>query len=349
VMHDSPFDAMLTRRLKQAGADIAQAIPGGVGFVPHIVSRRRETANRWTTRRLIRARAGIAAALVIGVAIASGTAYAGITLLQTVIQTDPGAAAAYRQNLGEALNLSQTRDGVTLTLVRAYADINRAMITYQVKASGGASTFAGFASSNGQPVVTDTSGQALVGYDAYFETDPQTNVSVGTVVYDAETAAQNVRELSLRVAVPGVRMTRNGDPMIVGPYAFGLTVPVVSGETMATDETVTVHGITVTLDRVVVSPSETRIYLESSDRSLLKGPYLTARITGIASDTSNAVTTSVSELIDMGSTFQAPDGQQVVTFTNTLFGKRGSFRLSIDSLGASERIAGPWVFHFQIP
>jgi hypothetical protein len=168
-------------------------------------------------------------------------------------------------------------------------------------------------------------------------------------VYDAETAAQNVRELSLRVAVPGVRMSRNGDPMITGPYAFGLTVPVVSGETMATDETVTAHGITVTLDRVVVSPSETRIYLESSDRSLLKGPFLTARIKGIGSDTSNAVTTSVSELIDMGSTFQAPDGQQVVTFTNTLFGKRGSFRLSIDSLGASERIAGPWVFHFQIP
>jgi Domain of unknown function (DUF4179) len=62
----------------------------------------------------------------------SGTAYAAITILQSVIQSDPGVASVYQQNLGETVNLSQTRDGVTLTLERAYADVNRVLITYDV-------------------------------------------------------------------------------------------------------------------------------------------------------------------------------------------------------------------------
>jgi Domain of unknown function (DUF4179) len=67
----------------------------------------------------------------------SGTAYAAITILQSVIQSDPGVASVYQQNLGETVNLSQTRDGVTLTLERAYADVNRVLITYDVSTAPG--------------------------------------------------------------------------------------------------------------------------------------------------------------------------------------------------------------------
>ena len=188
-MNDHVFEDMLSRRLKRATVEIATMSPLNLDVAQSIARRRSDTRTRGLLRRLIHSRIGIAAALVVGVAFASGTAYAGITLLQAVTQTDPGAAAVYRQNLGEALNLSQTQGGVTLTLKRAYADVNRVMITYAVTPSGTKSTYAGFAPSGGQPLVTDSSGQVLAGYDAYFQTDPRTNESVGVVVYDAELAA----------------------------------------------------------------------------------------------------------------------------------------------------------------
>jgi hypothetical protein len=51
----------------------------------------------------------------------------------------------------------------------------------------------------------------------------------------------------------------------------------------------------------------------------------------------------------MGITLQAPNGEEIETFNNTLYGKRGSFTLTIDSIGSSDRIVGPWVFHFVVP
>jgi hypothetical protein len=77
-------------------------------------------------------------------------------------------------------------------------------------------------------------------------------------------------------------------------------------------------------------------------------PYLTAHITGKGFDTSTVIT-SDDELVTGGSTFQAPDGEEVVTFNNTVFGRHGSFTLTIESVGAAKRIAGPWVFRFSVP
>jgi hypothetical protein len=349
-MNDSLNDDVLSRRLKRATAQVAATTPRDPRGARSIARRPNAPGLRSAPRRLGRPGIMVVVALVVGVLLAAGTAYAGITLLQSVTQGDPGAAAVYQQNLGEALNLSQTRGGVTLTLQRAYADINRVMITYQVRPARSGSIFAGFATTNGQPTLTDSRGQVLAGYDSVFQTDPQTDESVGIVVYDAEIAARNVRELSVRVTVPGLRMSdRSGHPTTVGPFAFALDVPVVSGQTIALDDAVTVRGVAVTLDRVVASPSETRVYLRSSIGFASAEPYLAAYITGKGFDTRTAVITNDDELVTAGSTFRAPDGEEVVTFNDTVFGRHGSFVLTIESIGAAKRIAGPWVFRFTDP
>jgi hypothetical protein len=348
-MKDYLYDDLLTRRLKRATADVAATTPLTSGVARSIARRPNGTVMRSAPRRLGRSRIAIALALVVGLGLAAGTAYAGITLLQAVTASDPGAATVYQQNLGEGLNLSQTRGGVTLTLERAYADVNRVMITYQVRPASPGSTFAGFATANAQPAVTDSRGQVLAGYDSFFQTDPHTNKSVGIAVYDAEIAANNVQALSLRVTVPGLHMTeRSGDPTIVGPFAFAFVVPVLSGQTIIVDKAVTIRGVVVTLDRVVATPSETRVYLRSSTAFAPTEPYLTAYITGTGFDTRTAVITSDDELVTSGSTFQAPDGEEVVTFNDTVFGRHGGFVLTIDSVGGRKRIAGPWVFRFAV-
>jgi hypothetical protein len=270
--------------------------------------------------------------------------------LQSVTQTDPGATAIYEQNLGVVLDLSQTRDGVRLTLERVYADVNRVMLTYEVQTARTGTLFDGFATPTGEPLVTDSRGDVLPGYDASFQTDPRSNESVGIVVYDAASAAVNTGRLSLNIAVPGLRMRSNdGGTSSAGPFAFELTVPMSSGQSITVGETDTVRGVAVALDRVVASPSETRIYLTSSVGFKSAEPYLVAHITGPGYDSRTAVITTPAELVDLGSTFRAPDGEEVVTFNNTLFGKRGRFTLTVDSIGSGTRVVGPWVFSFVVP
>ena len=118
---------------------------------------------------------------------------------------------------------------------------------------------------------------------------------------------------------------------------------------MTVDKTLKLHGVSVTLGRVVASPSETRVYLRTSLAFAKLGPQLAAFITGKGYDTRTFVITSTGELVDLGSTLQEPNGEVVVTFNNTLFGKRGAFTLTLDGIHAAGSVVGPWAFHFVVP
>jgi hypothetical protein len=227
-MTDHNID-MLTYRLKRATAQVAATTSLTPTIATSVVRRRIAAGHRQARGKFLRSRIAVASLLVTAVALASGTVYAGITLLESQTQTDAGAAAVARQNLGVVLNLSQTRDGVKFTLVRGYADVNRAMITYQVQPIRAGTLFAGFATSTGEPSVVDSFGQVLRGYDASFQTDTQSDESVGIVVYDASLATVDAQQLSLKIAIPGLRMQGPSGATLVGPFAFDFTVPVSSG------------------------------------------------------------------------------------------------------------------------
>lgn len=347
-MNDCFPDGALSRRLKRATAEVARTTPLRFVDATSVPRRQASATKRHRSRHLARSRIGIAVAVVLGIALAGGTAYAGITLLQSVTQGDPDTAAVYRQNLGETLALSKTSKGVTLTIERAYADVNRVMITYAVNPHSSTLLYAGFAAPTGQPTVSDSQGQTLPGYDAYFQTDPQTNDTVGIIKYDAETIPATVHELPLTVTVPGLHLENGARSIVAGPYVFHFVVPVSPARTTDVDRAVTVHGVGVTLDRVVATPSETRAYLRASVGFSANEPYLAARITGNGYDSNGGVITDPTDLVESGSTFLAPNGEEVVAFNNTLYGKRGSFTLTIDSLGSSSRVVGPWSFHFIV-
>ena len=111
----------------------------------------------------------------------------------------------------------------------------------------------------------------------------------------------------------------------------------------------TAGGVALTLDRVVASPSETRIYLRASGSLEPTQPYLAAHITGNGYDSRTLVITSPAQLIGLGATFRAPNGEEAVTFNNSFFGKHGRFTLTVESIGSGARIAGPWTFAFVVP
>ena len=340
---------MLTYHLKRATAQVAATTPLAPKFAPSVVRHQVAAGHRATRRKLLRSRIAVASLLVTAVVLVSGTVYAGMTLLKSQTQTDAGAAAVSHQNLGVVLDLSQTRDGVRFTLLRGYADINRVMITYQVQPVRAGILFAGFATPTGEPSVADSFGQVLRGYDASFQTDPQTDKSVGIVVYDASSATVDVKQLSLKVAIAGLRVQSQSGATLVGPFAFDFTVPVSSGQMIVLGKTVVVRGLEVTVGRVVATPSETRVYLRFATVLGASDPYVSAYITGQGYNSRTGTITTPAELVDMGSTFREPDGEEVITFNHTLFGKRGKFTLTIASIGADTRVVGPWVFDFVVP
>lgn len=82
---------------------------------------------------------------------------------------------------------------------------------------------------------------------------------------------------------------------------------------------------------------------------------LAARVGGSAYSQRNALRGAVQ------SSLVAPNGEEVVTFNNTLYGRHGNFALTVDAMGAARtgkltsgeakqtRLAGPWVIHFLVP
>ena len=172
-MSDHGFEELLSRRLKRATANVAAVTPRNLGGVASTSGSPRAPARSLSSRRVRRSPIAIAAVVILGLALASGTTYAGVTLLQAITQTDPGAAAVYRQNLGEALHLSATVDGVTVALQRAYADVNRVMVTYDVKPPPGTtSVFAGFNTPTGQPSAVELAGSGSDGIRRLLRDEP---------------------------------------------------------------------------------------------------------------------------------------------------------------------------------
>ncbi len=140
-MNDYFLDGALSHRLKRATAEVARSTP--LRFVDATpVARRRAVVVRAAT---VSAPPALADLDCYRGCPRSGFRrrhnLRGVTLLQSVTQGDPDTAAVYRQNLGETLALSQTRNGVSLTIERAYADVNRVMITYAVNPHSGAGRY----------------------------------------------------------------------------------------------------------------------------------------------------------------------------------------------------------------
>ncbi len=309
-------------------------------------------------RRGFRTGALIAAAAL--VLIAGVVGYAVAPLVDQLLATEQGVATLPMQNIGQA----QSANGVTVKVERAYADVNRIIVAYTIQVP------AGFANStsgiDGKIGLTDDQGVAFPVIEGQGVDGNTAHVSAGLVTFDAESLGSDTASVSLRLTLPDVRAKAEkaaGSDLVAGAFAFQFTVPVMPGRVIAVSKTVVANGVPVTLERVVVTPSETRAYVRFAASAGIDASdwNADAHISGAGWD-SRQLPAGFSGEMTVGSMFTNSSGEHVTTFSGDYRGRHGEWSLTVDALSGIDtkapsseglpkqaRIAGPWIFKLSLP
>jgi hypothetical protein len=131
---------------------------------------------------------------------------------------------------------------------------------------------------------------------------------------------------------------------ILGPFVFEFRVPFIPGRTAEVKQTAKAAGITITLEKVVVTPSETQATMcfipPDGDKEWL------LIVEGDGGD-------------PFGTTSQGGEGREChrVVYAGDLDSRSGAATLTVTELVGFDlapphdqtRLAGPWAFHFQVP
>jgi len=129
-------------------------------------------------------------------------------------------------------------------------------------------------------------GGTLRGNGSFGEFDPRKNLGSEAMVFDFDAAiipAEDTKELSLQLIInsinnitdPSAAPTRVTGalpiPVARNPVTFAFSLPFHSGRVVILHKTVTVAGISVTLERMVATPSETRFDVQGKQVTLDEG------------------------------------------------------------------------------
>lgn len=327
----------------------------------------RETVLRWVRPLPVRSRrwAPILAALALLLVLTAG-AYAGARLiLNQLAQSEPATHNLVTHGQFTALNQSTTIDGFTMTLEEAYADANRAILGIVVTkpnlaplGTGGVWSFeqmrlqtangvllpAGFFMLNDDTVKLGGSPSAtFMSFDAEnIQGAPSTLHLQAKITYRCfQTDSSSCSEKALSVA---------NDLN----WSFQFDVPFHPGRVASLQQSVTRAGATMTLERVVVTPSETRAYITGLSYGYTDGRSFFSRLAlaGKTYTANNAV--PVGGWTDQGF---SQGTEWSVSFYEPLFAQHGAWTLSVQvwerGTGGACKCegtpAGTWTFQFVVP
>jgi Domain of unknown function (DUF4179) len=306
-------------------------------------------------------KAGVLLAAAAALVIVGVVGYAVAPLVDQLLITERGADTLPMQTIGQA----QTSNGVTVKVDRAYADVNRILVAYTIQVPAGyANSYSGI---DGKISLADARGLAFPVIDAQGLDGSTPHLSAGLVSFDAESLAPGTGDVTLRLTFPDVR-AKADDParidLTAGAFAFTFTVPVAPGRAVTVGTTVTAGGVPVTLERVVITRSETRAYLRfPAGAGISDGDwYAQAHISGSGWD-SRQLPANLSGLMTLGAFFTNRAGEHVTTWSGNYSGRHGEWALTVDTLAGVDsaapstqdgqpkqaRIAGPWTFRFSLP
>ena len=345
---------MLTARMRILAALVEEEVPAGVDLWPRIQPRLPPQRHRWlrTTRQ-----GWAAAGLALFVALTTA-AYAMVPILQRAFQQERGLQRIELQRLGQEIDLRQTVGGFTIALQRVYADANRIVIGYTVSGPAGLEfnnfLLTGF-------TLTDQEGREYPihsGVGAGMEGDTGGYV----FSFDAGVLPQTPDRLRLRLVTDVMGFPRTPSPQEerprAGPFTFDFSVPVIPGRVMASPQTAKVDGTRITLQRVVVTPSETRIVLQLSPAPEAGGsverewaPIVDLQV----SDAAPQVQRMAPDVGRFGGFGQWQGGVYDYRIPYPLYDCRGEWTLTVHELvgfarGEGQvRLAGPWLFRFTVP
>ena len=316
------------------------------GIVPRLEGRRERRGWRvfMPRTRLAWAVAAIALALV------GGTAYAGTSLIRDMMRTM--APDIEDAGLMTELNLSQTIDGVTVKLEAGYADANTVLIGYTITGRN-----ARYDAPDRRMYVADgleldsSAGTGYVpGPDVLGWHPSKTTV---VAAFDGTPIPGDPSEVALRFETSVSDTPVAGEGRTWGPFVFDFTLPFRGGKNVTVGQTVEAAGIPITLEKVLISPAGTSaVFHYYEDRELRDRPF--------------AITSIEMPVGDETITVNAKQGALNVSYymehyPGDFTQRTGLWTLTVRELvlpakspgphKASDtiRIAGPWVFRFDVP
>lgn len=320
---------------------------------------------------------GVAVVLVAVLTLGIGVVIAMSTFLQQYIDHDAGLRAIYEQGLGHEIGISQTIDDFTVTLEWAYADGNRLTLAYTIQGQRGAQ-YTNLSSDDyaltlrdtgdaipfyqGMAALIDQNGEA-VGWGAPPEPIPTSDRSLIIHTYDLsgiDLSDRAALDLHLEVDAYGITLQQRTlmpierfNDMKEGPeghFVFDFSISLVDERRVFnTPLTATDQDITVILQSVNVSPSQTRVVI------CFAPPDPARQWTAIPSLTTNGE--------------EVPGGGGVLPFMQDdlacndytyfagMYEYTGAWQLEVTELigfgsgggDDQQRIAGNWRFEFTVP
>ena len=337
-----------------------QAVPDSLSLWPSIHSRLEARQRRSSgAPKVFRGSLRWAFLSLILVVALTATAYAGSPVVRKLFQQMwPGANES---GLVQNINLSQTINGVTVTLENAYADANRIFVGFTVKDT--AKRYIPHQMKLTDATGTEFPGQLGMGVGGQsdilgMELPPGEGSSIWQ--FDAAAVKGMPQELNLSFETYFSPMTKHAGPRI-GPFTFDFTMPFVAGQVIWVDQTAEADGVLVTLEKVVITPSETRAFIridspeaEKDWRPIIalelpngtsKGFALSSHLDGRTraysflgdfSDQHGEWILKVTELVS----FDVPPIEEIQ--------ERKIVELT-ESQMKRTRLTGPWVFPLEVP
>jgi hypothetical protein len=248
--------------------------------------------------------------------------------------SDPGINQVCQDRLVRAAHLSKTIRGYRLTIDAAYADANRVLIvSHAIRIADGSYISMHWIGSSAHPISPLTTQQGVVlpdrGGEGWLSNARNSGGQVN--FFDASGISESTRELSLHLDIASFIVegipTANRPIPVQGPVTFDFAVPFHPGRVANLHQTVTSGGKSITLEKVAVSLSETRLYLQGGSTD--NGGY-TLSIDGWSSG----------DFVLGGYDFR--NHSTTVFFDYPLFDRQGTWTFRIAGKD------GPWIFHFVV-
>lgn len=331
------------------------------------VAETRPQQRRWLprfqpARRFPRRIGTVAAAMALAVVLLTAGSVFAYPLIRQVFDPNPGLTQVMQNPLlYQDVNASQTVDGFTLTVTKAYADANKVIIGYSVIDNSDPQTQVAY-----QPKLTAK--ESMTFHARIFGIS-----QAGEVLFTSFDALSvltgNPGQLHLHLEVDGWQPLPDpsvtpppGQPTpkpavaLPQPLSVDFSVPFHPGRVVNLHQAVTVNGKTLILERVVVTPSETRAYLRGNGYPLALDSIPTLTV-GSWNSSQLGSSQQHNEAVAVWPTDdQFPTNAMIaVNFETSLMDKHGAWTLVVPGLlnppydEQSAGLQGPWTFHFVVP
>jgi hypothetical protein len=310
--------------------------------VPHPAARQvGRPRHRW--------RAVLLAAAVLVVLVGAGTS------LLSMYPFMGGGGYRVAWDRSTKLGLSQVHDGYQVTLEAAYADAAQTMLAISIQ-----DTETGRGSGvmvRGADLTDEVGRTYLMVSGGGSPADPSSSVNTVWFETPGDGALSGIHHFVLTMPDIGVREVNPsfsvlpdgqsaGDPWdsVAGPWRFEFDLAIAPGTLLSPATTTTSHGVTATLESILVAPTTVR----------LKLTYAGLPDNG-SSWSSDTTILHNGEKLAVGSSVSGPpaDGETITTVTGT-DSASGSWVIRIDELvgigpQGQTRLDGPWEIHFAAP